>query len=607
MSADVDEPQVPVVVAPDDGPPPATDRHRHGRRTRRVLLSIAALLGVVLLAGCWVAFRGYQAGRALFAAKDVVQQVQTDVRDGNTEAIKARLPEVQAQLGTASSATSDPVWRLAEHVPGIGPQLHAVRVVSVSLADLAHDALPAVGQIDAVLHAQEAPGTDGRIDLAPLVAAAPDIVDAASAAHRAQDAIGALDTARLVPQLAAPVSQLQGDFGQVVDSLDVGAQMATLMPSMLGADGPRTYLLVSLNSAELRSAGGIVGAFAVLQANDGAVDLVSQATTADLPGIAEPILPLTPEELQVDTPRLGRWVQDAVLTPDFPRSAQLLAARWERDMGQHVDGVIATDPVAVSYLLGATGPVALPDGSTIDASNVLQVLLRDTYLKVGDDGAAGDAFYTSVAATIFRAVGGGQGSSRDVVDALTRAGSEDRLRVWSAHPPEQARLAATSVGAAFLTGPFPDAAGVFLNDGTAGKLDYYLTSKVTVEDLVCTGPTPTATVRLDLDYAPPADVGTFPKYVTGWSGTALPVGWLATNVTAYSPVGAPLDAVRKDDGYVFGEPATIAGRNAQVVTSWLAPGAHETYRFQVPVRDGTVSVWTTPTITSPGKVVATCG
>ena len=108
------------------------------------------------------------------------------------------------------------------------------------------------------------------------------------------------------------------------------------------------------------------------------------------------------------------------------------------------------------------------------------------------------------------------------------------------------------MGAAFLTGPFPDATGVFLNDGTAGKLGYYLSTAVTVEDLRCDGPEPTATVRLDLDYRPPADVATFPRYVTGWSFTSLPTGGLATNITVYAPVGAPLEALGRNEGAVSG-------------------------------------------------------
>lgn len=600
MSATIDEPRAPEASPPSDVPSPEAAPRR---TVLRVVLAVIALL---VLAGGWLAFRVYQAGTGLLAAKDVVADLEGDVGGGDTQQIQARLPEVQADLAQARSATSDPVWRLAEHLPRVGAQLTAVRIVSTSLEDVVRESVPAIGRIDDVLLAQEAPGTDGRIDLAPLVAAAPDIQAAAVSAREAQAAVGAIDTGALLPQLAGPVTQVQEGMDRVSGALDAGSQVATLLPAMLGADGPRTYLLVSLNSSELRSAGGIVGAFAVLHADDGTIDLTEQRTTADLPGIATSILPLSEDEQRFDTDRLGRWVQDAVMTPDFPRSAQLLTARWERDMGEHVDGIVATDPVAVSYLLGATGAVTEPSGLQIDESNVLQVLLRDSYLRFGDDAAAGDAFYTGVASSIFRAVGAGQGEPRAVVDALARAGAEGRLRMWSAHPEEQKKLASTSVGAAFLTGPFPDATGVFLNDGTAGKLGYYLSTAVTVEDLRCAGPDPTATVRLDLSYAPPADVATFPKYVTGWSGTELPVGWLATNITVYSPVGATLDALRLDDGYVSGGTGEAADRSVQVVTSWLEPGAHETYRFDVPVRDGHVSVWTTPTLTSPGQVVVAC-
>lgn len=604
MSATVDEPRAPQADAPcDETPAAARPRRRTGRR---IAFAVLAVLVLLLVAAGWLAFRAYQAGTALLSAKDVVLDLRGDVGGGDTQQIEARLPEVQADLASARSATADPVWRAAEHLPWVGPNLEAVRVVSWSLDDVVRDALPAIGRIDAVLHAQEARGTDGRIDLAPLVEAAPDIVAAAESARTARAAVAAIDTDALMGRLAGPVVQLQAGLDQVTGALDAGAQVASLLPPMLGADGPRTYLLVSLNSAELRSAGGIVGAFAVLRADDGNVDLVEQRTTLDLPGIDSPILPLTDDELRIDTDRLGRWVQNAVLTPDFPRSAQLLTARWERDIGTHVDGVIATDPVAVSYLLAATGAVTEPGGVQIDTSNVLQVLLRDAYLTYGDDAESGDKFYTGVAATIFQAVGSGQGDSRAVVDALARAGAEGRLRMWSAHPQEQEQLAATSVGAAFLSGSFPDATGVFLNDGTAGKLGYFLSTAVTVENLRCTGPEPMATVRLDLSYAPPADVAGYPRYVTGWSGTDLPVGWLATNVSVYAPVGADLDAIGLGDGYVIGGTGEAVGRDVTVVTSWLAPGAHETYRVDVPVRDGRVTVWTTPTLTSPGQVTATC-
>lgn len=599
VSASVDDPRAPV-----DDPAPAAPAPRRVT-ARRVAFALLAVLILLLVAAGWLAFRGYQAGSALLSAKDVVAELRADVADGDTSQLEARLPELREDLATARTATADPVWRLAESVPWAGANLEAVRVVTVSLDDVVRDALPALQQVDDLLASRQAPGADGRIDLAPLLAAAPDIVSAADGAHRAQAAVAAIDTGTLVPQLVGPVSDLQDGMSQVAGALDAGAQVATLLPPMLGADGPRTYLLVSLNSAELRSAGGIVGAFAVLHAQDGAISLTDQRSTIDLKGIDTPILPLTDEELVIDTDRLGRWVQDAVITPDFPRSAQLLSARWARDMGQTVDGVIAADPVGARYVLEATGPVTEPGGSTITAADVLQVLLRDSYLDITDPASA-DTFYAGVAVSIFRAVGAGQGDQQGLVTALARAGGEGRIRLWSAHPEEQATLAETSIGAAFLTGDFPDAVGVFLNDGTAGKLGYYLSTTVTVEDLQCSGTDPTATVRLDLDYAPPADLATLPLYVTGTAPTGLPVGYLSTNVTVYAPVGAPLQALGRDAGFVSGTTATVAGRDVQVVTSTLAPGESETYRVVVPVRDGVVSVWTTPTLTSPGFVTAAC-
>lgn len=600
MSATVDQPRASEASPPtDDAPAPRR------RLARRIAFGVLAVLVVLALAACWLVYRGLQASEALLSAQTVFDDLRAQLDEGRTDQIEARLPQAQEDLAKARSATSDPVWRAAEIVPGLGPNLTAVRVVSASLEDVTRDALPAVVRLNDVLEAPSARAADGRVDLAPLIAAGPEVVAAAQSAHRAQAAVARIDVDRLAGPLVGPVGQLRDGLDQVTGALDAGAQVATLLPPMLGAEGPRTYLLVSLNSAELRSAGGIVGAFAVLHAQDGAVTLTDQRSTIDLKGIDAPILPLTPEELVVDTDRLGRWVQDAVLTPDFPRSAQLLAARWERDLGQPVDGVIAADPVGARYLLKATGPVTEPGGAKIDAADMLQVLLRDSYSDI-DDPAVADRFYAGVAAAIFGAVGSGQGEPQGLVTALARAGTEGRIRIWSAHATEQETLAATTVGAAFLTGDFPDAVGVFLNDGSAGKLGYYLTTAVTVEDLRCSGPEPTATVRLDLDYQPPEGVASLPEYVTGTARTGLPVGHLSTNVTVYAPVGAPLQPLRLDEGFVSGTTATVAGRDVQVVTSTLAPGASETYRVTVPVRDGKLTVWATPTLTSPGFVNASC-
>ncbi|MGN8244974.1 DUF4012 domain-containing protein [Cellulomonas soli] len=604
----------PLVTADDAaGATPAaapTDVHetparpaRH--RVRRVVLVLLVVLGVLALALGWVGYRAWQTAQALREAQDLVGAVQDDVRAGDMQSLADAVPAIQELTRSAHGSSGDPVWRAAEVLPVLGDQLRAVRVVSASLDDVAVDVLPAVASLGSALDGREADAERGRLVLAQLVEVAPDLVQAATTARGAADDVAALDTGALLGPLVDPVTRARDALEEAATALEGGAGIASLLPAMLGSDEPRTYLLLSLNSAELRSGGGIVGAVVVLEAQDGQMELVGQVSTAELPGLEAPVLPLSEAELAIDTDRLGRWVQDATMTPDFPRTAQLVAARWEQQTGGSADGVIAADPVAVSYLLGATGPIGTPDGSTLDQSTVVAALLHDSYLRHAD-AAEADRYYAGVASAIFGAVAAGRGDVGALGQALVRSGEEGRLRMWSAHPDEQAQILETDFAGAFLAEQSADEVGVFLNDGTPGKLDYFLQAQVTVEDLVCEGPEPTARVRLTLAYDPPDDIATYPDYVIGRHLDGRPDGWVDTNVTVYAPVGAALGALGWGSAYVSGTTATIEGRAVQVVRSSLDPGQSESYSFTVPVRDGRVVVRTTPTTTTPGLVVASC-
>jgi hypothetical protein len=598
-----------TAVVPDGGAA-GGERPPVRRRRRRVLVVALVVVAVLVGTAGWLAFRVYQAGHALLAAQDGMTAMVQQAHDRDVSGMKAALPGVREQLDAARRAVDDPVWRVSTALPWAGRQLGAVRTVTVALDQVVDAAGPALDAADTVLAAQHGSQGDGRLALGPVVDALPPILAAAEQVDAASRAVAGIDPAGLTPRLAAPVATLQRQLAEVAGPARSAAQVARLLPGMLGADGPRSYLLVSLNSAELRTQGGIVGAMALLTADHGTVALVDQRSTAAFPALDAPILPLTAEEVAIHTDILGRWIQNATMTPDFPRAAQLVAARWEATTGQHVDGVIATDAVAAAELLKATGPVTVSGGVSLTADTLVRQLLHDAYVLLpytGGDNAAADAFYAEAAGAIFHAVGNGQGDRLAVVEALTKAAGEGRVKVWSSRDAEQRDLATSGVGGAFLSGSAADDAGVFLDDGTSGKLDYYLTTKVSVEAMTCTGPNPTATVRLDLTYAPPADVASLPAYVTGLSKSGLPRGWLATNVSVYTPVGATLGALKLDDGYVSGTSATQDGRAVQVVTSWLAPGGHATYRATVPVHGGSLTVWSTPTLTSEGMQTATCG
>lgn len=561
---------------------------------------------MLLLAAGWVGFRAYQAATALQEARDVASRLDDGLLSGEVSATD--LATAQRTTARAAAASSDPVWRVAEVIPWVGTQLHTVRIVSTSLAEVMDEVVPPL--VDVVGSAREGGlrTADGRFDLTAIAAAAPALDRADTVAAGASAAVDGLSTAGLVGPLVDPVTQVQEVLTTVAGAARTASTVVDLAPVMLGADGPRTYLVLALNSAELRSAGGIVGAVTAINVDDGAVTLGAQLSTRDLPELDEPVLPLTDEELAADGARLGRWVQDATMTPDFPRTGQLVAARWVAAVGGTVDGVVAVDAPTVAQLLTVTGPVTTSGGQTLTSDTFVAAVLQAPYESTVDDQGAVelDRTFADVAASVFGSLLGADGDQGALLSATRTIVAEQRLRIWSAHEDEQAVLEPTSVGAAFLRGPFATTVGVFLNDSTAGKLDYYLSTSLEVVASDCTAGSGTATLRLTLSYQPPAGIEDSSDYLRGPGLAEVPPGDVATSILIAVGRGDEVGPITEDGTAVGGRSLVQSDRGTQTLTSRLSPGQSVTYEVQVPVHDGRIEVWTTPTITQPGLVAASC-
>lgn len=595
-------------VAAAADPTPGRAPRRRGpvaRTVRRVLLVVGLLL--LVLAG-WLAVRGVQVVGALRAAAPGVDAVGDALREGDVDAASARLPELQDHVGTALAATRDPVWRAASALPWLGTQLDAVRDVTAALDLVASGVVPALADVAGSVRPGDLVPVDGAVPLTPVVAAQPAVAAAADAAARADALVAGIPTTGLVPPLASAVAQARGPLAEAAAMLGRVDDAVALLPPMLGADGPRTYLVLVLNPAELRSGGGIVGSVAVLHAADGRLSLGERLASRTLPDAAPPALGA--DELAIHGDRLGSIMQNVTMTPDFPRAAELAVELWEAGGGAPVDGVLAVEPVALAHLLDVTGPVAAPDGTLLEADGVVRTLLHDAYARYPDPDDT-DAFFAASAAGIFDALVAAPGSPVGLVDALGRSVAERRVALWSTHPEEQQRLAASPLGGSFFDAAAADQAGVFLDDGTGTKLDYFLRADVAV---TCADPVPGQGTRallvVDLASSVPADpaeLAALPSYMTT-NGLGEPVtGIIRTNVTFYSPVGGRVAEVRSGDTALGGLRGTEAGRDVSVITATLAPGASVRYEVAVELPAGATSLgaWRTPGLEEAGTVPAT--
>nr|WP_246383264.1 DUF4012 domain-containing protein [Microbacterium proteolyticum] len=349
---------------------------------------------------------------------------------------------------------------------------------------------------------------------------------------------------------------------------------------MLGADGPRSTLVLFQNNAEWRSLGGVVGAVAQLDTVDGRMTLVAQASSADVGDLsAEPVAELAADVRSIYDTRPARYLQNTTQVPDFTVGAPLAREMWRRVHGTDVDAVVALDPVTLSYLLRATGPVRLASGDDLTADNAVRLLLDETYRRYPDPRQQ-DAFFQSAAAAVFQALADGRVNPVALVDAVGQAGRERRLLVWSADATEQAVLdGSTLQGALPASDGTRTTFGVYLNDGTGSKMDYYL--HPLVETAWCGADLASVHVELRSDAPDPASL---PAYVTGGGEYGVPVGDALTGVYVYLPPGAQLLERRTtgEDGATGFAGGVHDGREVVKWSVRLAPG--ETSQLDLLVR-----------------------
>ncbi|WP_018504683.1 DUF4012 domain-containing protein [Parafrankia discariae] len=466
------------------GDGPSLSPRREWRPDRRVVAGAALLLVVLLLAGTWIVVRGLLARSHLEAARAEISRLRAVVASGAVPEgaeLRRAVDEITAQTRSARALTGDPLWSLAGRMPIAGCPLRSSADLAAALDDVAAGALPSVVELgDRLAPSHLRSGT--AVNVGAL----------AAAREPAERAMAAVESFESAAGRAADCGWLGGAIGlddargQVVDTgsrlhgaLDTLVLATRLGPGMLGAGGPRRYLLVVQNPAESRANGGIIGGFGVLTVTDGRLELDDVTGNGTLPGgptLARPAASLTPELAA----RYGAFWPASVwananLTPDYPVAGRLYSQLYRAGTGTAVDGTISLDPTTLSYLLAATRPAVLPDGRVITAGDLVDLVESRVYQEI-DDVAARDDFFAAVGEAVYAAVvsdAGAAGGTENLLRVMARAAQEGRLLVSSNHAAEQSALSSTALGGALPTAPGPFL-GVVTQNASATKLDYWL-------------------------------------------------------------------------------------------------------------------------------------
>jgi hypothetical protein len=299
-----------------------------------------------------------------------------------------------------------------------------------------------------------------------------------------------------------------------------------------------------------------------------------QASTTSFQQFKTPVQTLPPEAKGLYGEITAQYIQNVNLTPRFALTGPLAAEMWRQRFGTAVDGVIAVDPVALGYLLGATGPIRLSSGEELNAGNAVRLLVSETYQRYPDP-AAQDAFFARAAAAVFERVAAGKANAAALIRAFAKAGDERRILIWSSRDAEQAVLSPTTLaGGLPASTPARAGMGVYLNDATGAKMDYYLDVTVAVASSICRiDGHPNARVTVTLKNTAPADAATsLPAYVTGAGDFGVAPGTIRTRVSVYGPMDSLLVATTSNGADFPSLSAMDGGHAVSQFAVDLAPG-----------------------------------
>lgn len=524
--------------------------------------------------------------------------------------------EVLQMTERADAGSSGPLWDLASSIPLVKDNTQAVQELTAMTRDLTGRALPPTVALLSASDFSSLAVEGGGINLEPFRQAEGALPEITSAFTDAKTVTDGIDRANLLPIVTEPLDQVAQIVDQAAPSLTLVQKYLPSLLAAAGGDGPKTYLVVFQNNAEIRATGGNPAASSVMVVDNGRIELKEQSDSMAFYAAGQAgrsVLDLPESTLALYPDTFTRYSQDYTFTPDFPTTARLFESLWKRTDGSQFDGVMSIDPVVLAHMLEVLGPVDLPTGEQITSENAVKLLLSDAYQRfgdAGDNGRSSDEFFAMVSSTVFSRLAGGQWNPIAMFDQLTRSAQEQRINLWFTD--EQAQALVTEVG---LDGGLrPDNTtstqlGIYLNDFSIGKLEYHLTTDISA---TCNAADRTVNVSMNMHNGITDDITN--AYTLGFrnSDYGLPKTTMMLDALFFAPPGATITAMDPGDGDIPSLSRSGVENNNTGESRMVTLGQNEnrtiSYTVQLPAGPlGPLDLRHTPTANdTPVTVDASC-
>ncbi|MEI7592759.1 MAG: DUF4012 domain-containing protein [Actinomycetes bacterium] len=549
---------------------------------RRLILSGITVGSFVVIATCGFAVAALSGRTVMSQGIRHAQFGLYAAEHGDQIEAEKRLDQSAKSFSQATRRFDAPWARPARAIPILGTYAAAM----VELADSGHDVAQDSAEFARAVPYDHISPRHGQVDLSLIASISAPVAAATSQLKSSSERIHAVNTTWMIPPLIHRIGNLLSHLDVTLGEAEKVGQAIDLVPSMLGQDGPRHYLVLFGNPAESRFGGGYVGAYVELNATAGKVSMGRTGRTAEL--ITDPAvnpMATTPELASRYGPYfIATNPGNVTATPDFPTDAKMAAAVYEPLLGEHIDGVLYADPYGLAALLSLSGPVKV-DGLelSLNTSNVAEFLLRDQYINFSDRADRFDFLSEIAHATFDQIINGELEPPQSLFSVLSPAFSQGRLAFVALSPAADQLL--TSINA---TGAFPNASGGDLfglrtaNKGP-NKLDSFLERRVHYDATTdASSGEVDAVVTVELTNNAPDGL---PTYVSSnrdfieKRANPRPIGTNTSLVSVYSAL--ELGEIQRDDTTLPATSQPDAGVNTYSVTVDIPRGSTVNLTFRL--------------------------
>ncbi len=460
------------------------------RARRRGALVVLALGAVVVGGAALIAFRYLPALDDARVLRTGLEATVERVREAGLGIDRATLDAVGADLAIArgryerlaSLLAGDPLIAVARIVPLLSSNVRGadgVVAAAGGLLDAADDGL-AIGRRFVEIRATQAANPAGTSTLAQLVALMATSRDRATAA--AASVASARRELTAVPDgLFGPIASARDAMATRIDVygplLDSYVDASARLPAILGWDGPRRYLVLTQDPAELRPSGGFISMYGIVAFDRGRLTEYRFQPTEplDIPWDYPRIEP--PQELAdyLLGPKQPWQLADAGWSPDYPTSAADALRLYANESGDtRIDGVFAITTLTIDELLTVTGPVEVPAyGVTVATGETTLTSLLMTRAPA-TPGTHRKAFLSAFATRLLDALlalpPASWGDLIGTADAMRRS---HLLLAWFRDPADEALVTRSGFGGAVRQDPGDYVFPVESNVAPATKLEWW--------------------------------------------------------------------------------------------------------------------------------------